>query len=60
MNQQETTMTKHPNYNIPAHSTSDNSARCRCGGILYWHAPVEGGGCEDCECPEFAPSKGDA
>lgn len=44
----------HPNYNIhyPDHP---NAAACACGGIMYWHAPVEGGGCEDCPCPEFTP-----
>jgi hypothetical protein len=33
--------------------------KCRCGGILYYHATREGGGCDDCPCPEFDPLEGD-
>ena len=45
-------MVQHPNYNIRDPDDA-NAARCECGGIRYWHATVEGGGCEDCLCPEF-------
>ena len=45
-------MVQHPNYNIRDPDDA-NAARCECGGILYWHATVEGGGCEDCDCPQF-------
>ena len=48
-------MVQHPNYNIRDPDDA-NAARCECGGILYWHATVEGGGCEDCDCPEFTPA----
>ena len=45
----------HPNYkNQP--SDDVRGALCQCGGIRYWHATVEGGGCEDCDCPEFTPA----
>ena len=45
-------MVQHPNYK---NQTRDDiqAARCECGGIRYWHATLEGGGCEDCDCPEF-------
>jgi hypothetical protein len=45
-------MVQHPNYK---NQTRDDiqAARCVCGGIRYWHATLEGGGCEDCDCPQF-------
>ena len=45
-------MVQHPNYNIRDPHDA-NAALCVCGGILYWHATLEGGGCEDCSCPQF-------
>lgn len=44
-------MVQHPNYEI--REGDPNGDRCECGGIYYWHATVEGGGCEDCGCEEF-------
>ena len=51
-------MVQHPNYNI-RHPDDANAARCECGGILYWHATVEGGGREDCSCPQFTAAGDD-
>ena len=45
-------MVQHPNYRI-GDPDDANAARCVCGGIRYWHATLEGGGCEDCDCLEF-------
>ena len=51
-------MVQHPNYETGGFAAigHGNAARCECGGILYWHATFEGGGCEDCDCPEFTPA----
>ena len=51
-------MVQHPNYETGGFAAigNGNADRCECGGIRYWHATLEGGGCEDCDCLEFTPA----
>jgi hypothetical protein len=48
-----TTETQHPDYFAYGKAPGSSSDRCVCGGIRYWHATPEGGGCEDCPCEKF-------
>ena len=48
-----TKMYPHPKYRVGREGLLQGT-KCQCGGIMYWHATVEGGGCEDCPCPGFA------
>jgi len=52
-------MIQHPVYKNQTRNDVQ-AALCQCGGIKYWHATVEGGGCEDCDCPEFTPAGDEA
>ena len=51
-------MVQHPNYERHGGGKGGGD-RCECGGIRYWHATLEGGGCEDCDCPQFTPAGDD-